>query len=96
MALVAAGVEHHGALIGRHGAQIAKGIAHDCLAIRWKARPTARGVVDLCAILRSQVLKRFSAGKAALAELVGHLIDLMELLHEPLLIALGQPIKVGI
>ena len=95
-ALVAAGTEHHLALIERHGAQIAEGALHQHLAIRRQRSHPLAGHVEPHPVLGRHVLQRFGAGQAAIALVIRQLIHLVQLLQDPLLVRRGQPIEAGV
>jgi hypothetical protein len=87
LTLIAAGVEHSGALIGRNCAQIAEGAAYSGLAIGRESLKAPASQVGGHAVLRGCVFQSFSASQAALALIFRQLIDPVELLHEALLFA---------
>jgi hypothetical protein len=47
-------------------------------------------------LLRRKAFKVLSASKTAFALRLGHLVDTIKLLHQPLLLAFRQPIEAGV
>ena len=56
----------------------------------------ASGIADLHLFLGRHSLKHLAARQAAFALRLGHLVQIMKLLHEPLLLGLGQTVEAGI
>jgi len=96
LALVARRVEHGGALIEGHRAQILEGALDRGLAIRRQRHKAVPGLANLHLLLRRHALQHLAPRKAALALRIRHLVQLLELLHQPLLLRGGQAIEAGI
>jgi len=96
LALITAGVEHHGTLIGRNAAQIAKGVFHHRLALDGESGPFARGTIDTHAVLQGQMLQVLGSFQGALSLLLRHVVDFVQLLDKALLLSLGQAIEVWV
>lgn len=96
LALVAGGVEHGGALIDGHGAQIPEGALDHGLAVGSERGEQAAGLVELHALLGGHALDDFGAGKPPLALLVGKVVDLLQLLYYALLIGWGELSEAGL
>jgi len=94
--LVARGVEHRLALVGRYRAQVAEGALHQGLALYRLGGPAARRKIDLHPVLRGQVLDHLGTCQAALSLLLRQLVNLMQLLHHSLLVAWSKPPEAGI
>ncbi len=96
LALVAGGIQHGRALIEGHRTQILKGALDDLLALGRQTHQLATGVTHLHLLLRRQALKHFTARQAAVTLRRGHLVELVQLLHEPLLGLGSQAVEAGV
>ncbi len=94
--LIARGVEHRLALIWRHRAQVLERAFHHGLAIGGQRGPAPCRILHLRALLRRQALQILSARKTPFALRFGHLVDTVQLLHKPLLLACRQPVEARI
>ena len=94
--LVTRGVEHGVALIERHGTQILKCMLDECLAAGRERHQAAAGLAHLHLFLRRHAFQHLAARQTAIALLLRHLVQLVQLLDEPLLLRGSQPIEAGI
>jgi len=94
--LVTRGVEHGVALIERHGAQILKSVLNECLPVGRERHQAAAGLAHLHLFLWRHAFQHLAARQAAIALRLRHLVQLVQLLDEPLLLRGSQPIKAGI
>ena len=94
--LVTRGVEHGVALIERHGTQILKCMLDECLAAGRERHQAAAGLAHLHLFLRRHAFQHLAARQAAIALRLRHLVQLVQLLDEPLLLRGSQPIEAGI
>ena len=94
--LIARGVEHGRALVERHGTQILKGALDYFLTIGRKGDKLAPGVAKLHLLLRRHAFNHLGARQAALALSFWHLVEIVQLLDQPLLRYGRQAIETGI
>ena len=94
--LVTRGVEHGVALIERYGTQILKCLLDARLAVGRERHQPAAGLAHLHLILWRHAFQHLAARQTAIALLLRHLVQLVQLLDEPLLLRGSQPIEAGI
>ncbi len=94
--LVTRGVEHGGALVERHGTQILKRALNHLLTIGRKGDKLAACVTKLHLLLRRHAFNHLAARQAAFALSFWHLVEIVQLLDQPLLRYGRQAIETGI